>query len=72
MSAQKTPAALDRIVDAVLAHRPKPASKPAKKRARRKTMRQISENKAKESLHRPVETALPADRQAASESVEAS
>ena len=35
-------------------------------------MRQISENKAKESLHRPVETALPADRQAASESVEAS
>lgn len=32
----KPPAALDRIADAVLAHRPKPKSKPAKKRARRK------------------------------------
>lgn len=34
MSKPKTPAALDRIVDKVLAYRPKPKSKPAKKRAR--------------------------------------
>lgn len=33
---KKTPAVLDRIVDKVLAYKPKPASKPAKKRARRK------------------------------------
>jgi len=32
----KTPKALDRIVDAVLAYRPKPKSKPAKKRQRRR------------------------------------
>ncbi len=33
---KKPPAVLDRIVDKVLAYRPKPKSGPAKKRARRK------------------------------------
>lgn len=33
---RKPPIVLDRIVDKVLAYRPKPKSKPAKKRARRK------------------------------------
>ena len=33
---KKPPKALDRIADAVLAHRPKPKSKPAKKRARKR------------------------------------
>lgn len=33
---KKTPAVLDRIVDKVLAYKPKPKSQPAKKRARRK------------------------------------
>lgn len=33
---RKPPAVLDRIVDKVLAYRPKPKSKPAKKRAMRK------------------------------------
>jgi len=32
----KTPKALDRIADVVLAYRPKPKSKPAKKRLRRR------------------------------------
>ena len=33
---KKIPAVLGRIVDKVLAYKPKPKSKPAKKRARRK------------------------------------
>lgn len=32
---KKPPAVLDRVVNKVLAYRPKPKSKPAKKRARR-------------------------------------
>jgi hypothetical protein len=36
--------ALDRMTDAVLAHRPKPKSKPAKKRARRKKKIQRGES----------------------------
>lgn len=32
---KKTPAVLDRIVDKVLAYKPKPKSRPAKKRARK-------------------------------------
>lgn len=35
MSKKKTPAALDRIVDKVLAYRPKPKSDAAKKRTRK-------------------------------------
>lgn len=33
---KKPPAVLDKIVDKVLAYKPKPKSQPAKKRARRK------------------------------------
>ena len=36
----KPPAALDAIVDRVLAYRPKPKSKPARKRARRRNKAQ--------------------------------
>ena len=35
MTEPKPPAALDAIVDVVLAYRPKPVSKPARKRKRR-------------------------------------
>lgn len=37
---KKPPAALDAIVDRVLAYRPKPKSKPARKRARRRNKAQ--------------------------------
>ena len=41
---QRTPKALDAMVDVVLAYRPKPKSKPAKKRARRKNKIQRSKS----------------------------
>jgi hypothetical protein len=54
MSATKPPEILDRIVDKVLAYRPKPKSKGAKKR--KKLAKKLAAVKAQGSLHKNSST----------------